>query len=170
IGNTFIVAVKGGKSGLFKGTKLVFPFKYEDIGEYNFAPIIIGKTATGQKVACNFDGTIVAAQGVYSDFGLCVSNHLMVNKGKLLGIINVSTGKVVVAPCVCKAVCANDNSVIIEKELGNGKAKFIAYSDSGKILGSKVASRLAMYSTSQALDLMVWMGAVCPYHEDYSIF
>ena len=170
IGDTFIVAVKGGKSGLFKGTKLVFPFKYENIEEYGFAPIIIGKTATGQQVACNFDGTIVAAQGVYSGFGLCVSNHLMVKKGKLWGIINVSTGKVVVAPCVCKAVCANDNSVIIEKDLGNGKAKLIAYSDSGKILGSRVASRMAMYSTSHALDLVVWMGTVCPYYKDYSIF
>ena len=170
IGDTFIVAVKGGKSGLFKGTKLVFPFKYENIEEYGFAPIIIGKTATGQNVACNFDGTIVAAQGVYSGFGLCVSNHLMVKKGKLWGIINVSTGKVVVAPCVCKAVCANDNSVIIEKDLGNGKAKLIAYSDSGKILGSRVASRMAMYSTSHALDLVVWMGTVCPYYKDYSIF
>ena len=59
---------------------------------------------------------------------------------------------------------------IIGKELGNGKAKFIAYSDSGKILGSKVATRLALYSASHALDLLVWMGTVCPNHEDYAIF
>lgn len=170
LGDSFIKAVKGGKMGLFMGTKLVLPFKYENIEEYGFAPIIIGKTATGQKVACNLDGTIVAAQGVYSNFGLCVNNHLVVEKGKLNGIINVSTGKVVVAPCNCVAICANDNSVIIGKDMGNGKAKFTAYSDSGKILGSKVASRLALYSSSYAYEIRAWMYKICPDYNTYYIF
>lgn len=170
LGDSFIKAMKGGKMGLFMGTKLVLPFKYEDIEEYGFAPIIIGKTATGQKVACNLDGTIVAAQGVYSNFGLCVNNHLVVEKGKLNGIINVSTGKVVVAPCNCVAICANDNSVIIGKDMGNGKAKFTAYSDSGKILGSKVASRLALYSSSYAYEIRAWMYKICPDYNTYYLF
>ena len=72
-------------------------------------------------------------------------------KGKF-GLQDAETGEVLVKPKYTSIV------------------ELIAYSDSGKILGSRVASRMAMYSTSHALDLVVWMGTVCPYYKDYSIF
>lgn len=166
-GDSLIKAIKDGKTGLFNGTKLLFPFKYNTVDSYPLDPIMVGKTATGQIIACNFKGTILAPHGVYSDLKSCVNNHLIVKKGKLVGIVNASTGKVVVPPCSCLALCANDDSVIIGKELGNGKAKLIAYSDSGRILGTKIVSRLAMYSVSHAVDFLAWVSSTCPGYDFY---
>lgn len=166
-GDSLIKAIKDGKTGLFNGTKLLFPFKYNTVDSYLLDPIMVGKTATGQIIACNFKGTILAPHGVYSDLKSCVNNHLIVKKGNLVGIVNASTGKVVVPPCSCLALCANDDSVIIGKELGNGKAKLIAYSDSGRILGTKIVSRLAMYSVSHAVDFLAWVSSTCPGYDFY---
>lgn len=158
----FIIARKG-KLGLLDGTELIIPFNYKDISEYHFAPIFVVKTFAGQLGAYNHNGKLVVTPGNYHSFGTCINDHLIVRRGDMVGIINIKTGKLVVSPCNCTAICANENSVVIGKELRAGQIKLIAYSDTGKILGTKITSALSVRRTeSGAMEFLWWLNRICP--------
>lgn len=166
-GDGYYRVARNGKMGLLYGTDLFIPFKYKDIIDYKFAPIFVVKTFAGQLGAYNLKGKLVVTPGNYHSFGTCVNDHLIVRRGDMVGALNINTGKLVMAPCTCSAVCANNNSVVIGKELGLGKIKLIAYSDTGKILGTKTTSALKVGTTAGAMDFTWWLESVCP---DFSFY
>lgn len=160
--DSYFMVARNGKLGLLDGTDLIVPFNYKEIIDYKFAPIFIVRTFAGQLGAYNHKGKLAVTPGKYDSFGISVNDHLIVRRGDMVGVVNIKTGKLVVAPCNCVAVCANKNSVVIGKELGFGKIKLIAYSDAGKMLGTKITTALKVGTTSGAMAFSLWLNSICP--------
>lgn len=163
IDSQYNIVEKNGAFGLMDGINVIIPFKYKEISSYNSAPIVIVKTASGSIGAYNYRGKLVAAPGVKTSFGFCVKNHLIVNRGNNISIVNVQTGKVVVPLSKGVPFCAGEKGVVVAIPVNDIKMKLVAYSDSGKVLGTKI-----VYSyLSNAFEDIAWLNKMCPDNQFY---